>query len=77
MKTSLEYLKEAISKVMSDADVDAITLETRVADLGIDSLCFAEVMFELEEELGTSFSDEGEIPETIAGLIFLIDQGRK
>jgi acyl carrier protein len=56
----------------TDADVTAIQSETRFADIGIDSLTMAELLFELEDRLGVTLDNSAEIPKTVGEVITLV-----
>ena len=55
-------------------EVDRVVDEATLADLGVDSLMLAELMFEAEDRLGISIhSDEG-IPQTVGEMRAVIDR---
>ncbi len=49
-----------------------ITPETKLTDLGLDSLAIAEAVMACEDEFGIEFDGE-EIPETFAELADMVD----
>ena len=66
---------EKIIKVLADhleMDPSEITEETTFADLGIDSLEAAEIMMELEDELGIEI-DAQEAGKSVKELIAYVD----
>lgn len=44
-----------------------------LADLGVDSLMLAELMFEAEDRLGVSINDAVEVPKTVGDMIAVIE----
>jgi acyl carrier protein len=46
------------------------------ADLGVDSLMLAELMFEAEDRLGISIDSRVVIPKTVGEMVTLIDSLR-
>ncbi len=55
----LEKIKEILHRLLPDADIDAITPETKlVDDLGFDSLTMMAMSMELEESLGFRFEEQ-------------------
>lgn len=55
-------------------EADRIIGSARLADLGVDSLMLAELMFEAEDRLGISISSDQTPPETVADMVALIDK---
>ena len=59
----------------SGLDVSAIELNTPLADLGIDSLGLAELMFDIDDEFNIEISDEQMVKlNTVGDLIEQIEQ---
>jgi len=69
----MPLLKEALAKY-TDAPLDQLGPETRFADINIDSLTMAELLFELEDRLGTTLDNTEEIPSTVGEVLALIAQ---
>lgn len=44
-----------------------------LADLGVDSLLLAEMMFEAEDRLGISIAADVNVPKTVGEMVSLID----
>ena len=44
-----------------------------LADLGVDSLLLAEMMFEAEDRLGISIAADVRVPKTVGEMVSLID----
>ncbi|MCI7657031.1 acyl carrier protein [Anaerotignum sp.] len=56
-----------------ECEVSEITMETKFADLGIDSLDVMELLMSLEEELGTEIEMGDNKVETVADLVKMIE----
>ena len=56
-----------------ECEVYTITMETKFADLGIDSLDVMELLMSLEEELGTEIEMGDNKVETVADLVKMIE----
>ncbi|HIY04121.1 MAG TPA: acyl carrier protein [Candidatus Anaerotignum merdipullorum] len=56
-----------------ECEVSEITMETKFADLGIDSLDVMELLMSLEEELGTEIEMGENKVETVADLVAMIE----
>jgi acyl carrier protein len=52
---------------------DQVVNEALLADLGVDSLMLAELMFEAEDRLGISIDSNVTIPKTVGNMVQLID----
>lgn len=67
---------ELIRKFLQDrlgADPEQVLPGAVLADLGVDSLMLAELMFEAEDNLGISIDSSVEIPRTVGDMLRLID----
>lgn len=64
----LQFLQERIG-----TDPAQVVGTSRLADLGVDSLMLAELMFEAEEQLGLSMGTPAKTPQTINDVVALID----
>ena len=75
MSTTLPRLLELIQKE-HHLDISGVTLATGLADVGLDSLALAELIFSIEDtfhvELGDM--DPKSMPATVGELVTLIDQ---
>jgi acyl carrier protein len=69
---SLTLIRQVIGKYC-DAPSDAVVPEATLADLNVDSLSLAEMLFALEDTLGTSIAEPTERPQTVADLQKLIE----
>ena len=56
-----------------ECEVSTIKMETKFADLGIDSLDVMELLMSLEEELGTEIEMGDNKVETVADLVKMIE----
>ncbi|MBU4519413.1 MAG: acyl carrier protein [Gammaproteobacteria bacterium] len=52
---------------------EAVVPGALLADLGVDSLMLAELMFEAEDRLGISIDSRVVIPKTVGEMVTLID----
>jgi len=66
-----QFLHERVG-THPDQVVDAALL----ADLGVDSLMLAELMFEAEDRLGISIDSNVTVPKTVGDMVRLIDNLR-
>lgn len=69
---SLSLIRQVIGKYC-DAAPEAVVPEATLADLDVDSLSLAEMLFSLEDTLGTSIAEPTERPQTVADLQRLIE----
>lgn len=74
----MEYfdkIKEALADKLNGKE---LTMDSSFRDLGIDSLDLVDLVFQLEEEIGTQFSDDELLSiKTVRDLLNLIDQKTK
>jgi acyl carrier protein len=57
----------------SETPTSQMMLTTTLADVGIDSLALAELLFELEDKLGVSIAQGDVIPKTVQDVVTLIE----
>jgi acyl carrier protein len=69
---SLALIRQVIQKYCDTAP-EAIVPEATLEDLNVDSLSLAEMLFALEDTLGTSIAEPTERPRTVADLQKLIE----
>lgn len=55
------------------AEPQQIVDSALLADLGVDSLLLAEMMFEAEDRLGISIAADVKVPKTVGEMVSLID----
>ena len=71
-KQILEKLNEIVRKKVASGDIN---LDSRLTDLGLDSLDKAEILIDIEETFGFEFSeDEMEKIQTVNDLVTYIKQ---
>jgi acyl carrier protein len=71
---TLELVKDFLAERL-ETPRDKVVPEALLADLGIDSLMFAEMLFELEDRThkNIDFTSSDTLPTTVAELITLVD----
>ena len=70
---SIKLLSEYINKHVNNPP-ESIKLESKLDEVGLDSLALLELIFELEEEHGINVPNDVPMPETVAQLIELIEK---
>jgi acyl carrier protein len=68
---SLPLIRQVIGKYC-DAPPETIVPEATLADLNVDSLSLAEMLFALEDTLGVPIAEPTERPQTVADLQRLV-----
>ena len=70
----LEKIKEIIAEHADVKDVQSLTMETNLLDLGLDSLDGIEILMELEEEFDIEVSDDafGKV-KTLGDIVYYIE----
>lgn len=68
---AMALVREALSRY-TDTPPQDMQPETLLADLQVDSLTLAELLFELEDKVGKSIGDTTQVPQTIADVIALV-----
>lgn len=69
---SLTLIRQVIGKYC-DAPMEAVVPEAKLAELEVDSLSLAEMLFALEDTLGTPIAEPTERPQTVSDLQRLIE----
>ena len=72
---TLGLLKEFVKAHVDNAPED-ITAESKLSEIGIDSLNLLELLFEVEEKYGVRFPNDLPQPETVGQLIEILDNIR-
>ncbi len=67
----LNLVRQALVRY-SDTPSDQIQLDTVLADIQVDSLTLAELLFELEDRLNTTIADATEVPKLVSDVVTLI-----
>ncbi len=68
---ALTLVRQALSRY-TDTPLDAMQLDTKLADIQIDSLTLAELLFELEDQLHVSMSEPANMPQSVGDLVALV-----
>ena len=71
----IEKIKEVLGDHL-DTDTSAITADTTLEELGIDSLETVEILMELEDEFGIEMS-ASEVGKTVGSLVTYIESKTK
>lgn len=69
---STELIRQFLHERLG-ADPQLVVHEARLADIGVDSLMLAELMFEAEDRLGIEISSDQAPPKTVADMVAAID----
>ena len=69
---STELIRQFLHERLG-ADPQKVVNEARLADLGVDSLMLAELMFEAEDRLGIAIDSHVTAPKTVGDMVALIE----
>ena len=69
---STELIRQFLHERLG-ADPQLVVHEARLADIGVDSLMLAELMFEAEDRLDISIDSNVPPPKTVGDMVTLID----
>ena len=69
---SIELIRNFLQDRLG-ADPGQVVPTAVLADLGVDSLMLAELMFEAEDNLGISIDSSVDIPKTVGDMLRLLD----
>lgn len=69
---SIELIRRFLVDRLGVAEA-AVVPEAVLADLGVDSLMLAELMFEAEDRLGIDIASDQTPPKTVADMVAVID----
>lgn len=72
-KTSatLDLVRQALSRYIDTPPAD-VTPDDNLKAMGVDSLTLAELLFELEDRLGSPIAETPEVPQTVGDVVTLI-----
>lgn len=70
--TALDVLRQVLGHY-SDAPAEKIVPEAELADLQVDSLTLAELLFELEDRIGVPMAEPAELPKRVSDILLLIE----
>jgi acyl carrier protein len=73
MDINLELIKDYIAR-HADNPPENLTLESKLNEIGIDSLGILELVFELEDKYGIRLPEDIPIPQTVGQFLELIAQ---
>jgi acyl carrier protein len=69
---STELIRQFLHERLG-VDPQQVVSEARLADLGVDSLMLAELMFEAEDRLGIAIDSSVTAPRTVGDMVALIE----
>jgi acyl carrier protein len=69
---ALILVREALAKY-TETPAEAIEMSTVLADIEIDSLTLAELLFELEDRLGVAIEETKELPRQVSQLVAMVE----
>lgn len=73
MNNNLDIIKDYIDR-HADNPPENLTLESKLNEIGIDSMAILELIFELEDKYGIRLPEDIPTPETVGQLLELIEQ---
>ena len=73
MDNNLDLIKDYLSR-HADNPPENLTPETRLDELGIDSMSLLELMFEVEDKYNIHLPDDVPTPETVGQFLELMEQ---
>lgn len=73
MNKNIAIISDYISK-HSDNHPENLTLETRLDEVGIDSLAMLELFFEFEDKYSFRLPQDIKVPETIGDLVAIVER---
>lgn len=73
MDNNLELIRDYLERHL-DNPPENLTPESRLDEVGIDSMALLELIFELEDKYDIHLPDDVSSPETVGQLIALVEQ---
>ena len=73
MDNNLDLIKDYLARHL-DNPPENVTLESRLDEIGIDSMALLELIFELEDKYDIRLPEDVSTPETVGQLIDLVEQ---
>lgn len=73
MNNNLEIIRDYINK-HSDNPPENLTMETRLNEVGIDSLAMLELFFEFEDKYNFRLPQDIKIPGTVGDLVTIVER---
>lgn len=73
MTDTLQLLQEFIKRRVVNPP-ETITLESRLEEIGVDSLSLLDLMFDMEDKFGVRMPDDLPRPETVGELIAIFEK---
>lgn len=73
MDNNLDIIKDYLAR-HSDNPPENLTPESRLDEIGIDSMAMLELIFEMEDKYGICLPDNVPTPENVGQLLKLIEQ---
>ena len=70
---SIELIRQFLHERVG-TQPDQVVEEALLAELGVDSLMLAELMFEAEDRLGITIDSNVSIPKTVGEIVLLINE---
>ena len=70
---TLELLREFIKRRVVNPP-ENVTLESRLEEIGVDSLTLLDLMFDMEDKYGVRMPDDLPRPETVGDLIAIFEK---
>jgi acyl carrier protein len=78
MNESLEKIKKILQENNLNLDISTIKPDSKLSDLGVDSLGLVQMIFEIEESLGITLSDKDlENLKTVDDIMNLFKKNQK
>lgn len=75
MNNPLDLIKNYLEQHV-DNPPESFTLDSKIDDIGLDSMALLELFFELEDRYGIRLPEDVPTPQTVGQLVALIEQYR-